>query len=327
MKHSLRPRLLAGITTIVIGTFSLHPSANGMVASVYANGTVTETHNTDYRTAKHDISEIWNRTVTINGGTGTYLGQAQDGTHWVLTANHVSCETISIDNTTLTLTGKTQRLKNADGTNADLKLVAITDDSAKRAFSSDLIENSLPIADSSTVIAPQTDELYTIGTGRSSSIGESLEYGARQKEWTSFTRDQALDNGEIVDRLTIFGTSCYLELFQNSTTSFQGCTYDSGSGVFTRSDSDDWLLAGVLLAVGGNQSENSTSSVTTIGYAENATADNLLVYMTFFADLSQYSEQINAIMSIPEPSTFVGLSALFALALAASVRRRKHSEN
>ena len=105
------------------------PAARAMLAS--NDGVVS--HNTDPSTARTDISKLWNRTAKLGAGTGTYLGQAADGTRWVLTAAHVS----SLSGTITDTSGATHaldqdasvsaiRLINPNGSAADLKLFAVT---------------------------------------------------------------------------------------------------------------------------------------------------------------------------------------------------------
>ena len=98
-----------------------------------------------------------------------------------------------------------------------------------------------------------------------------------------------------------------------------GIEDDSGSGVFVWDSSENkWKIAGVTLAVGSNTGIDTS----TIGYYEESGKDSPKTCCTYFADLSQYAPQINAIMAIPEPSAFGLLAGTCALALAASRRRR-----
>lgn len=317
--------------------FAAVPAADAMVASVWSSsGTATETHNTDYATAGRDISEIWNRTVQFNGGTGTYLGKGADGTHYVLTANHVSASSASIattDGTTHSLNiGNSRTLAGYgnDARYADLKVVAV---SATDAETSDFLDSLGTISifnPGENRIITTSVPLYAVGTGIASSVGNSYGAGTRQKEWAMFTRDDDGNTSVISVRnsnTTI--TRCYFEIFSNTKTSFQGCTYDSGSGVFAyEATSRQWMLIGTLLAVGNAPS----SSTTTIGYIENASEENSVVCATYFADLALYADQIESIMTstaaaIPEPSAFIPLAGTLALAFAAMRRRRKRSRD
>lgn len=309
------------------------PAANAMVASIYekehiwSTPTITETHNTDYSGATANISEIWNRTVWTGNGTATYLGRNANGQHLILTAAHVGASSLSItsaDNNTYKLTsaGTSWRLTNtSDRSKADLQIIAVTaNTSAGEKFLETL--GNIGIA---SEITTQTDRfgqpstLYAVGTGRSTKIGgnpmdESGTY-PREKQWAEFTAYQK--ESELVDSTTGNGTvigttACYTEIFSNAETSFQGTVQDSGSGVFVYQNGE-WLLVGTLIGIGGN-----SKTATTVGYTETENS----VCATFFADLSQYAPQINAIMAIPEPSAFGLLAGTCALGFAASRRRR-----
>lgn len=300
------------------GTFALAlsavPAANAMVASV--NG--TETHNL---TPTSNITEIWNRTVWIadnggsKGGTATYLGRADDGSHLILTANHVGMNAMTItatDGTTYSLSAdKDWRI----GT-ADLKIYSVFVDDETSEFL-----DSLGNIDIYTGTPTTSTTLYAVGTGKSSAIGSSYTTGTREKQWAKFKRNNISVSGEdgtvsTVDTVSVNTagtTSCYAEVFSNRDTSFQATQYDSGSGVFVYQNGE-WLLVGTLLAVAGD-----TKSATAINYSGTENS----ICATYFADLSQYAGQINEIMSIPEPSAFGLLAGTCALAVAASRRSRR----
>lgn len=316
-KFALPELLLAG--TVVC---SAMPLANAMVAS----GGDTGTHHA----ATGYVAEIWNRTVYIgtenSGGTGTYLGQSADGRCWVLTAAHVSVGAMSVATTStssfsLTTTGDVVEITNSDGTVADLKLVAVNKNAEYTSFlEGQRYTNPIGIYSGSLTT---TTPLYTVGTGRSSAIGSTISSEPRQKEWAGFTADEML-NAETKKGSTTWVTSCYVELFQSEKTGFQACTYDSGSGVFIYGGAETGRqVVGVNLAVAGYNGTEFVSSLGNIGYMENASENNILTCSTFFANLSLYAEQINAVMAIPEPSAFGCLAGTFALALAASSRRRR----
>lgn len=311
---------LAGTVALA---FSAVPAANAMVASIYEekffglSTSVTETHNTDYSTATTDISEIWNRTVWIagDGGTATYLGRAADGSHLILTANHVGMYSMTItatDGSTYDLTAN----KNWRIGTADLKIYSVS----VNTETSDFLD-SLGNIDIYTGTPTTSTELYTVGTGKSTAIGSAYTTGTREKQWAEFKRNNISvtdENGTVSTVATVSvntsgTTDCYAEVFSNKDTSFQATQYDSGSGVFVYQNGK-WLLVGTLLAVAGD-----TTSATTVNYSGTENS----VCFTLFADLSQYADQINAIMAIPEPSAFGLLAGTFALAFAASRRSRK----
>lgn len=320
------PRKAAALAGTLAVLFAAVPAANAMVASV--NG--TETHNTDYSTASTGISEIWNRTVRLAGGTGTYLGKDGNGTHYILTANHVnvgsSASISATGDTSYTLTvnsSNSTQLAASDGTKADLKVVAVSGDAQTCAYLDTLgaigiLRDSMFFQDTTGLSRVRT--AYVVGTGCSSDIGKSYSQGTRQKEWASFNPDYIVSDGNYYRKTWVSSptgtTQCYAENFSNTGNSFQGCSNDSGSGVFVYAN-NEWLLAGTLIAVG-----MTVSGATTIGYAENASDSEPLVCHTYFADLSQYADQINAILAIPEPSAFGLFAGTLALAFAASRRRR-----
>lgn len=315
-----RSRLLSLTGTLALPFFAV-PAANAMVASV--NG--TETHNL---TPTNNLTEIWNRTVWTGNGTATYLGQNADGQHLILTAAHVGASSLSItsaDNNTYNLTsaGTSWRLTNTgDSSKADLQIIAVTaNTSAGEKFLETL--GNIEIASG---ITTQTDRvgqpstLYAVGTGRSTEIGgnpmdESGTY-PREKQWAEFTayqKESELVNSTTANGTVIGTTACYTETFSNTETSFQGTVQDSGSGVFVYQNGE-WLLVGTLIGIGGN-----SETATTVGYIETENS----ICATYFADLSRYADQINAIMAIPEPSAFGLLAGTCVLAFAASRRSRK----
>ena len=303
--------------------FSAVPAADAMVASIYEekffgfSTSVKETHNTDYSTATTDISEIWNRTVWIadDGGTATYLGRAADGSHLILTANHVGMHSMSITTTN----GSTYNLtanKNWRIGTTDLKIYSVSVNTETSEFL-----DSLGNIDIYTGTLTTSTNLYSVGTGKSTAIGSAHTTGTREKQWAEFKRNNisvADENGTVSTVATVpvntsGTTECYAEVFSNKETSFQATQYDSGSGVFVYQNGE-WLLVGTLIGIGGN-----SKTATTVGYTETENS----VCATYFADLSQYADQINAIMAIPEPSAFGLIAGTFALAFAASRRSRK----
>lgn len=283
------------------------PAARAMLAS--NDGVVS--HNTDPSTARTDISELWNRTAKLGAGTGTYLGQAADGTRWVLTAAHVS----SLSGTITDTSGATHaldqdasvsaiRLINPNGSAADLKLFAVTPGSDATAAYLD----ALGSADVFTGTLYTNTPLWVVGTGQSTELGGSFKSGyKRQKQWAEFCAD---------DTETVSGDPCIVETFSKAGASVQCTNQDSGSGAFVK-NGDVWELVGVAVGVGGN------GNTTKIGFVEDATAENPAVFATYFIDLAPYAEQIRAIMAIPEPGAFSLFAGTLALAFCASRRRRR----
>ncbi len=339
-------------------------AANAMVtydpdaaAQAAANGTsYVGTHNT---APTEELTEIWNRTVSFGAGTTTYLGTSPDGRHRLLTAAHMSTQSTdketnivygstgsitTADNKSISLTAEINDytvLKNANGTDADLKVFSIDADSIGADESVFLsaynginnieiytgtLYDSFTIQEN-TYLANRKD-LYAVGTGRNLSIGENISYGGRQKQWGNFYA-----NGNWTDT---GGNAVFVESFSNSENhpGIQTGMQDSGSGVFVRDSDEKWKLAGVALAIGTNvrlpsneddDTENDIDIKTLpVGYEEDSTTeDSAKVCYTYFADLSQYAGQINEIMSIPEPSAFGFLAGTFALAFVSSRRSRR----
>lgn len=335
------------------------PAANAMVASVYDSKTDTATalHNTSIP----DGYEIWNRTVYFAAGTATYLGTSPDGRHWLLTAAHVSTQSVNketnivygsvgsittADNKSISLTAEIDDytiLKNANGTNADLKVFSIAADSISEdesiflsAYNGinniEIFEGKLyePIPENSEYV--RVHATYLVGTGQSFSVGDKITTGSRQKQWAQFFMDGYAKTQD--------GDALFVEEFSNIETSVQAGMYDSGSGVFIFDQAEQkWKIAGVTLAVDTNveipentdNTKENDIALTTLpaDYKENSTVEEgkdsgetVKVCITYFADLSQYAPQINAIMAIPEPSAFGLLTGTCALVLAASRRRR-----
>lgn len=281
------------------------PAADAMVASL--DGAAF--HN---ESANDAVAEIWNRTVQMSAGTGTYLGKSADGTYWVLTAAHVSSGGGTIatsDGQTIALTyaNRSETLKNEDGKNADIKLVAVSATGTAADYLEALGDLNI-YTGTLTTVTP----LVCVGTGCSLSIGSSYRTGSRVKQWAAFSADSATKITEAA-----YATDCYGEIFSEKGYSFQGGLYDSGSGVFVN-ENGAWALVGAAITVGGIGAD-----ATLVGYAENASNENPLIYDTYFSNLSGYADQIAAIMAIPEPSSFGLFAGALAAALAAATTRRR----
>lgn len=286
----------------------------------YVNGE-ENVHNT---TCTDDVADGWNRTAYLSAGTATYLGQATDGTYLLLTAGHVTSSGGSItssDGTTYTFSyaGTSWTLTNSDGSDADLKIIAITpDDDAAESYLQSLGSISIYTGTLTTDAL-----LYIVGTGRTDNVGDSLYTGTRTKQWAQFYANAYSYGGTSslawsVASTTSTTTICYNETFTNTETlSFQAAPGDSGSGVFIEVDGEAQLI-GVVLAV----SANGTSAEVVGYYSED---EDVYCY-SWFANLSEYADQINAIMAIPEPSAFSLFAGTAALALACVVARRRRSK-
>lgn len=302
-------------------SFFAAPFAGAMIASISGK----DGHNTDPtkdflgNATSEDITEIWNRTVQIEGGgspgTGTYLGKSSDGTHWVLTAAHVNpirtgtltIKTAGNEDISLSYTGGTSYyFYNEDGTKADLELFSVSADGDAATYL-----NSLGNIGICTDPLQTNTALYCVGTGANLSIGSGVSSESRVKQWGEFCADEFLTmTPESGYSYTNFA---FLEFFSNRGSSVQCGMYDSGSGAFVKND-DCWEVAGVAVRVGGVGGVGNASSVGFIDESDNA------ICATYFVDLSKYASQIYAI--IPEPAAFGLLAGIFALGFAGTRRRR-----
>lgn len=294
------------ISSLAFSCFVL-PVANAMIASV---GGVA-THNTS---ANDAIAEIWNRTVFLGAGTGTYLGKDASGTRWVLTADHVSSGsgTIATSNNqeiSLTYSGTAHTMKNSDGSIADLKLFSVTA-TGENAEYLDALGN----LDIYTGTLPTSSPLYCVGTGQNLSIGSAIAPGtARTKQWAEFSFV-----GKVGKPVADVGrkSDVYMTRFSREFDSFQAGMQDSGSGIFVE-NAGNWEIAGIAITVGVNSSTNEEAQNAKVGYFE----DKNTVCATYFVNLSAYAPQIYAI--IPEPSAFGLFAGLASLVFVATRRRRK----
>lgn len=296
--------------------FLAAPFAGAMIASIDGK----DGHNTDPtkdflgNATSEDITEIWNRTVQIEGGgspgTGTYLGKSSDGTHWVLTAAHVNpirtgtltIKTAGNEDISLSYTGGTSYyFYNEDGTKADLELFAVSAVGDAATYL-----NSLGNIDICTGISTDTP-LYCVGTGANLSLGGGISSGGRVKQWGEFYAGDFLTM--LPESNYVYTNSAFQEFFSNSGNSVQCGMYDSGSGAFVKND-DSWEVAGVAVNIG------EVGNASSVGFFESGNA----ICATYFVDLSKYASQIYAI--IPEPSAFGLLAGIFALGFAGTRRRR-----
>lgn len=266
------------------------------------------------------LEEIWNRTAQLAGGTGTYLGKSADGTRWMLTANHVKDNSGVIATTNgggiaLSYAGTARVLKNPDGSDADLRLVAVSVSGEGAAYLDALGDIGV-----FSETLPRNTPLYAVGTGCALEIGKSYATGTRRKQAAEFFRDFSTTLGN--------GNAVGAEVFSARGKSFQAGLYDSGSGVFARDAAGTWRLAGVVLAVGGTSDADGRTS-NEVGFFENASGENPLTCVTYFADISRYAAQIDETLgngapsAVPEPSALGLLAGAFALACAAARRRRE----
>lgn len=218
----------------------------------------------------------WNNIGYAGVGSAIYLGN-----QWVLTALHVGAgPTIFNGVTYQRVTNSNIILKNPDGSSADLIMYRITQDPGLPA---------LPLVSASPTTSTS---VYMMGYGRDrdpnktywdSNFNVTTPLGAYQGyNWAS-TRSLRWGTN------SIYTTNNFVDTGSGSTWSFatrfldsgasqaQAADGDSGGGVFVKSGTNTWQLAGMLL-----------------GITKYANQPNAAVYgnKTYAADLTQYAQQL-----------------------------------
>ncbi len=231
----------------------------------------------------------------LGGGSGTYLGFG-NGSHWVLTAGHVTSDNpitdVRFGGQVIPALGQITHFE-FSGTRIDLGLVQI--------------------ASAPTGISPIRF------TTQSDLIGQRVIFGGYGLHGSGFDRGAIFYDGanraaeNIVDSSQLFGTSgLWVTTFTDPSLGpalpFEGSTAggDSGGGMFWH-DGDDWRLAGV----------------TSFGTDRFARYGDEAAFVALHNHISWLEENtgITAITAVPEPTTMLLLSGLAALAM----RRRRMS--
>jgi hypothetical protein len=244
----------------------------------------------------------WSHVGLRGGLTAVYL---QDG--WVITANHVPDGDVVLGGVTYGLVPSSSvRLQNSDGTDADLKMFAISPLPPLAP---------LPVAAS---VPSNGASLILIGHGRNRGASTSWDpngppppgpfYGyawgaGRSLRWgTNFVED--------FPATRIFGTEVFGSFFDEADSAHeaQAANGDSGGAVFAWNGSQ-WELAGVMIAI----SE----------YVDQPAETSLYGQETYAADLSFYRNEILDVIAMPEPSG--GLLPGGALVVLLARRRRRAS--
>lgn len=306
----------------LMSAFSVAPSMRAMVAF---NGS-ERVHNLDPSACTSaNISELWNRTVYLDAGSGIYLGKDASGQAWVLTDAHVSSTGKGYINFDTgdgayvdvgIISDKDVVLKNNDGSNADLKLLAVNLTGTASAISALDAYGNMKIYTQSPLTGKT---LYTVGTGFSPTISDSMSpySGLRDKQWAEFSSDSS---GLISRTFTAgYSTVCYITEFTQEKPSVIACPNDSGCGIFVQGEEREWLLAGTMEGI----FRKFTGDY--IIYAESAEREVGGFCYTAFSNLSVYADQIYAVIGVPvpEPSAFGLLASAGALAFCAIRRRRR----
>lgn len=242
----------------------------------------------------------WDHVGLRGGLTAVYL---EDG--WVITANHVSAGDVVLGGVTYSLVpGSSVRLQNADSTNADLQMFAISPEPPLAPL---VIPSSVPSNGAALIL---------IGNGRNRGAttswdsngppppgpiqGYLWDAGKTLRWGTNFVED--------FPPTRVFNTEVFGSVFDagDSAHEAQAATGDSGGAAFAWNGSQ-WELAGVMIAVGVYDGQPADTSL----YGQ----------LTYAADLSVYRDQILDVIAMPEPSG--GFFAGGALLSALSRRRRR----
>lgn len=292
---------------IVLFGFSLLLFTATPYAMVSSDGNDSGVHHTNAGAAPIDISFIWDRTGSMNGGTATYLGY-YGGSYWALTANHVANSSITFDIGTYNVLDSQTIANPANFPTSDshtpytdLKLLRISGDANLQGLGNLLLNNNPGrLTDSS--------DLYAIGTGNATTVGGTVNVGSRSKQWALFNFDAEYVSAiEFPNTSGNFYAGVFLEeiLDTSNENSFQAALYDSGGGVFMN-ENGEWYLTAIMNAIGSD---------------DNIVSDGDTTYML---NISYYADQINAMMgAIPEPSTYTFLFTVLALIFRFTQRRRK----
>lgn len=208
------------------------------------------------------------------------------GNGWVLTAAHVGAGTFTLQGITYTaVAGSARGFSDAFGT-ADLTLFQIVSGPDLPQL---VITETAPLTFSSS--HPGT-QVVMIGYG--GGYGETWGLNTVTNNNLSVTVQGY--SYVTVDFKTTYGTTTAGET--SITNNAKLVTGDSGGGAFTYdSTTNQWLLAGINEAVAANSS-------------------------SYFVELSHYASQINNIVNVPEPQTYVLLGTGFAVFLL--LRKRQH---
>lgn len=274
--------------------------------------------------------------VIVNGGDGT---QNTDGTgvggwdnvgritgsapssvtyldnNWFITANHVKL----LDDPTGVLLGdfgytinadSWTRITNSTGSNADLVMFRVDENVSAQSIG---ISSAAP-ADGTEVtmigngldrypdlIAVSGEQLYLIKSG---SANATKRWGSNTIESDGGAREQTITIDDIDDYSI---TETLFTDFDAALNEAQGAVWDSGGGVFFDTGSA-FELAGIMIEADNLYTVSSTNAVMLTGGSSSYAGS-----LTYMADLSVYSNQINATTAIPEPSVLM-LGSVIAVA-------------
>lgn len=244
----------------------------------------------------------WDHLGKVGGLSGVYLGNG-----WMLTANHVALNTVTLAGSTYApVVGSEIRLSNGDGSFADLKVFALHG-----------LPN-LPLLPIRTTTPPIGTPLVMAGRGRDrgavtswNPAGPGGPYGGYLWETTNTLR-WGTNEVEGYPSSDPFDTVSFYSVFDENLPpatqhEAQAASGDSGGAVWI-DDGGGWELAGILFAIES--------------YAGQPSQTSLYGNLSYAADLSFYEAEISEIVALPEPDAISGLLAGGAL-LALRGRRMR----
>lgn len=269
----------------------------------------------------------WAHVGQVNGASCVFLGSYDSG-YWALSARHVvggvDGLSVSIAGASYaTVAGSGVRLTNADTTPVDLMLFRLQGDPTLAALGRlSVAATSLGLGDTVRYVGygyqRQSSLTYWSVTGTGAGTVWTVQPGpgganALGYGWTGSTALSWGDNtvsalGQSVD-IGNGPTAAFATTFSASNGSAMLAVGDSGGAAF-RKVGGAWELAGINDAIGTYTNQPaSTSVVGNLAYA---------------ADLSVYNAQIQAVIAIPEPTTWTACGGVVASALLLVRRRAKN---